>query len=149
LAERSYACSAQAPDNAEKQCYFYSGAAFSTGQTLECKHPLKEIAMPSLSIIRATLVCMCIAAALAGCKKAEAPPAPALDSSSSSSVAAPTAAVPASPATTPPATTDSGNASSMPQSTPAELSKEQESSAMPMPGQVNNHSTTAPEEEKK
>lgn len=108
--------------------------------------------MSGLSVTRSLFICACLATALAGCKKAEAPPSPALDSSgsTSSSVAAPSSAMPASEATTAPTTTpDSSDAANTPQSTPAELSKQQESSAMPMPGQVNNHSTATPNEEKK
>lgn len=105
--------------------------------------------MYGISITRSILACACVVAALAGCKKAEAPPAPAVDSSTSSSVAAPSEAMPPSEAATPTAPSSTGDTTGGPaQSSPSELSKGQESSAMPLPGQVNNHSTVTPEKEK-
>lgn len=86
---------------------------------------------------------------LSACKKADAPPTPEVGSS----VAAPVSAVPPSDATMPPpaaVTTNSGNASESPtQADSKALTKEQESSAMPLSGQANNHSTTSPVDQKK
>ncbi len=104
--------------------------------------------MFGISITRSILACACVAAALAGCEKAEAPPTPAVESpsSTSSSVAAPSEAMPPSEAAIPVQPPTNGDTASGPaQSTPNELSKEQESSAMPLPGQANNHSTVTPE----
>lgn len=111
--------------------------------------------MYGISITRSLLACACVVAALAGCKKAESPPTPAMDSSNpaSSSVAAPSEAMPPSDATMPTAPPSSSSSSGdatggPPQSSPSELNKGQESSAMPLPGQTNNHSTVTPEKEK-
>ncbi len=104
-----------------------------------------------MSFSRSILVSAFLALLLIGCKKAETPPTPKLDSSGS--VAAPVSAMPPSEATTPAAgpgaTTGSGDASGPTQATPKELSKEQESSAMPLSGQANNHSTAPSASEKK
>lgn len=100
-------------------------------------------------LARTMLVPAVLVLVLSACKKAEAPPKPEVGSS----VAAPVSALPPSDATMPaPAasTTHSGDASGGPtQAQSKELSKEQESSAMPLPGQANNHSTTDPIEQKK
>lgn len=108
--------------------------------------------MSGISITRSILACACVVAALAGCKKTEAPATPTVDSSSS--VAAPSEAMPPSEAVTPTGPTSTGDASTgdassgPAQSDPSELSKRQESLAMPLPGQTNNHSTVTPEKEK-
>jgi uncharacterized membrane protein len=91
------------------------------------------------------VACALIALALTGCKKADAPPAP----QTSESVAVPAGSVPASdanmaPAAAPPATGDSGSANAPAQTNPRTLSEEEESTSMPQPGQVNNHSTVDP-----
>jgi hypothetical protein len=90
--------------------------------------------------------CALIALSLSGCKKADAPPAP---KTSSNSVAAPSSSMPPSdasitPATPTPAASANGDANGPAQSNPKSLSKEEESSAMPQSGQVNNHSTANP-----
>ena len=104
-----------------------------------------------MSFSRSILVSAVLALVLVGCKKADTPPAPKLDSSGS--VAAPVSAMPPSEASTPPAaagaTTGSGDASGTTQANPKELSKEQESAAMPLSGQANNHSTAPAANEKK
>lgn len=97
---------------------------------------------------RYMLVPAFLALVLTACKKADAPPTPEVGSS----VAAPASTLPPSDATMPaPAatTTNSGNASGPTQADSKELTKEQESSAMPLSGQANNHSTTDPVEQKK
>lgn len=102
-----------------------------------------------MSFTRSVFVSAFLVTLLLGCKKAEAPPTPALDSAPS--VAAPSSALPPSDAYTMPGapSTSSGDASGPTQATPSELSKEQQSSSMPLPGQSNNHSTANPIEEKK
>lgn len=104
-----------------------------------------------MTFSRSILVSACLALFLIGCKKAETPPAPKLDSSGS--VAAPVSAMPPSEASTPAAAptagTGSGDASGSTQATPKELSKDQESSAMPLSGQANNHSTAPSASDKK
>lgn len=104
-----------------------------------------------MSFANAVFVSAFAATLLLGCKKAEAPPAPKLDSSSS--VAAPNASMPPSDATITPSppsgTHPNGDANGPTQATPKELSKDQESSAMPLSGQVNNHSTANTTSEKK
>lgn len=104
-----------------------------------------------MSLSRSILVSAVLALVLVGCKKADTPPAPKLDSSGS--VAAPVSAMPPSEASTPAAgpgaTTGSGDASGSTQATPKELSKEQESSSMPLSGQANNHSTAPSVSDKK
>lgn len=97
---------------------------------------------------RSLLVSAFLAILLTGCKKAEAPPAPAMEGS----VAAPQSALPPSDATlpaTPYSTSSSGNAGGPAQTDPKELTKQQESTDMPLSGQANNHSTPEPIEKKK
>jgi hypothetical protein len=100
---------------------------------------------------RSILASAFVAILLIGCKKAETPPVPKMDSSGS--VAAPVTSMPPSEASTPPAApgavTGSGDASGTTQASPKELSKEQESAAMPLSGQANNHSTAPPADSKK
>lgn len=70
-------------------------------------------------------------------------PAAVVPATSDKSVAAPPSATPPSDASIPAATAStqgSGNANSATQANPAELQKSQEQAAMPMSGQVNNHS---------
>jgi hypothetical protein len=104
-----------------------------------------------MAYTRSILVSAFLAILLIGCKKAETPPVPKVDSGGS--VAAPPTAMPPSEASTPPAaagaTTGSGDASGTTQANPKELSKEQESAAMPLSGQANNHSTAPAANEKK
>jgi hypothetical protein len=102
-----------------------------------------------MSFIRSVLACAFLATLLLGCKKADAPPVPALNSPSAS-VAAPSSTLPPSDAAIAPATPSASdsNAGGPTQASPSELSKEQESSVMPLPGQVNNHSTANPDEKK-
>ncbi len=106
------------------------------------------------SIPAVVLVPVFAAVLLAGCKKAETPPAPKLGDTpgTSGSVAAPASSLPPSDGTlstaprgaAPGTTTDSGDAAGTTQAHPQNLSKDEESSAMPKSGQANNHSTTDP-----
>lgn len=102
---------------------------------------------PSVSV----LAVFALAVALAGCQKSEeaaqqesaTQPAPA----ATESVAKPETQMPPSDAAIKPdtpaggPTADSGSASGTSQDNPNELTKREESTAMPLPGQVNNHST--------
>ncbi|MGV8897856.1 MAG: hypothetical protein ACOH2B_01250 [Burkholderiaceae bacterium] len=105
-----------------------------------------------MSFARSVLISAFLATLLIGCKKAETPPAPTLGETSGS-VAAPENTVPPPDAHMPAAgsgaMTGSGDASGPTQADPAELSKEQESTEMPMPGQANTHSTPDTTDEKK
>ncbi|MDO9419260.1 MAG: hypothetical protein Q7T66_01220 [Herminiimonas sp.] len=97
---------------------------------------------------RSILVSAFLATLLIGCKKAETPPAPTMGGS----VASPESALPPSDSALPAApasTSDSGNANGPAQTNPKELTKQQESTDMPLSGQANNHSTTDPIEKKK
>ncbi|MNR90721.1 hypothetical protein D3C72_217120 [compost metagenome] len=100
---------------------------------------------------RSILVSAFLAVLLIGCKKAETPPVPKVDSGGS--VATPAASMPPSEASTPPAAagavSGSGDAAGATQATPKELSKAEESAAMPMSGQANNHSTAPSVTDKK
>ncbi len=95
---------------------------------------------------RSILVSAFLAILLIGCKKADAPPAPTMGS-----VATPESLLPKSDGKLPSATgtSSSGNASGPAQTDAKELTKQQESTAMPLSGQANNHSTTDPVEKKK
>ena len=100
---------------------------------------------------RTILASLFLATLLIGCKKAEAPPTPKLDGATGS-VALPASTLPASDGklpNQPTGTSDSGNAYGSTQADSKELTKEQESAAMPLSGQANNHSTTNPVEQKK
>ncbi|CAL63554.1 hypothetical protein; putative exported protein [Herminiimonas arsenicoxydans] len=101
---------------------------------------------------RTILASLFLATLLIGCKKAEAPPTPKLEGATGS-VALPASSLPASDGKLPdqPATgtSDSGNAYGSTQADSKELTKEQESAAMPLSGQANNHSTPNPAEQKK
>lgn len=107
------------------------------------------------SVFASTISSVFVLAMLAGCKKAETPPTPSLGDtpSTSGSVAAPPSSMPPSESKTVPApagaTTDSGDAAGTTQAHPQDLTKEEESSAMPKSGQVNNHSTANPVGEQK
>jgi hypothetical protein len=97
---------------------------------------------------RSILVSAFLATLLIGCKKAETPPAPTMGGS----VAAPESALPPSDSklpATPSVTSSSGNANGPAQTDSKELTKQQESTDMPLSGQANNHSTTDPVEKKK
>jgi hypothetical protein len=98
---------------------------------------------------RTVFACALIGAALSGCKKADAPPAP----KTSGSVALPQSSLPGSDANMRPAApsdtrSDNGDANAPAQNNPSSLNKEQESSGMPLSGQVNNHSTANPNDDK-
>lgn len=102
---------------------------------------------------RTILASLFLATLLIGCKKAEAPPTPKLDGATGS-VAAPSSSLPTSDGKLPSdmsasGASSSGNASGSTQADPKELTKEQESTAMPLSGQTNNHSTATPLNEKK
>lgn len=101
---------------------------------------------------RAILVSTLLATLLIGCNKIDTPPTPTLGGATGS-VAAPASALPPSDAKLPAAQSgtspNSGDASGPSQATSRQLSNEQESSAMPLPGQVNNHSSANPTGEKK
>lgn len=105
-----------------------------------------------MSVAHSVLVSAFLATLLIGCKKAETPPAPTLGETTGS-VAAPENTVPPPDAQMPAAgsgaMTGSGDASGPAQTDPMELSKEQESSAMPLPGQANTHSMPDTTGEKK
>lgn len=107
------------------------------------------------SVFLSTVSSVFVLAMLAGCKKAETPPTPSMGDtpSTSGSVAAPPSSMPPSETQTTPApaggTTDSGDAAGPTQAHPQNLTKEEESSAMPKSGQVNNHSTANPVGEQK
>lgn len=105
-----------------------------------------------MSIARCILACAFLATLLSACKKAETPPAPTLGETSGS-VAVPENRVPSPDAQMPPAAsgaaTGSGDSSGPSQADPTELSKEKETSAMPLPGQANSHSTPDTTGEKK
>jgi hypothetical protein len=107
------------------------------------------------SVFASAVSSVFVLALLAGCKKAETPPAPSMGDtpSTSGSVAAPSSSMPPSETQTTPApsgsTTDSGDAAGVTQAHPQNLTKEEESSSMPNSGQVNNHSTTNPVGEQK
>lgn len=95
---------------------------------------------------RSILVSAFLAILLIGCKKADAPPAPTMGS-----VAAPETTLPPSDGKLPnnSGTSSSGNAGGPAQTDPKELTKQQESTDMPLSGQANNHSTTDPIDKKK
>lgn len=102
-----------------------------------------------MALSHTVFACALVAAALSGCKKADAPPAP----QTSSSVALPESGRPASDTSMPPAApastaSDNGNANLSAQNNPSSLSKEQETSGMPLSGQANNHSTANPGNDK-
>jgi hypothetical protein len=95
-------------------------------------------------------------AALSGCKKAEAPPMPTTMQSppTSGSVALPASKLPPSDATIPPQNPAptahaNGDANAPAQNNPKQLGKSEESAAMPLSGQANNHSTPNPTDDKK
>lgn len=94
---------------------------------------------------RSVLISAFVASALLGCQKTETPPTPtATVNPPSESVAAPQSTLPPSDASIKPdapATGASGDGNSPNQASQRELSNAQESTAMPLPGQVNNHST--------
>jgi hypothetical protein len=102
------------------------------------------------SVFASAVSSVFVLALLAGCKKAETPPAPSLGDSpsTSGSVAAPPSSMPPSETQTVPSasgsTTDSGDAAGPTQAHPQNLTKEEENSGMPNSGQVNNHSTANP-----
>jgi hypothetical protein len=105
-------------------------------------------------ILRSAMTAALFAMSIAGCQKASDPPKPVASGDTSksagNSVAMPSTALPPSdsaiaPATPNATTADAGKTS---QANPKELDKQQESTSMPMPGQVNNHSTPAPLEKK-
>jgi|GEM_PF-3542411 len=91
-----------------------------------------------------------LAAIAAGCDRMNTAPKPVTASetghASGPSVALPSSSLPPSDAALKPAAPDaagsSGQASNQTQATPNNLTKEQQTSSMPMPGQVNNYSTT-------
>lgn len=102
-----------------------------------------------MTLSHTILACALVAATVAGCKKADAPPAP----QTSGSVALPESSRPSSDAAMPPsapssAPVDNGNANAPAQNNPQTLNKNEESTAMPLSGQVNNHSTAQPENDK-
>ncbi len=108
-----------------------------------------------MSLPRSVLIFAFLATLLVGCKKAETPPTPALGETSGS-VAAPENTVPPPDAQIPVAgsgaATGSGDFNGPTQANPAELTKEEESTEMPLPGQANAHSvpdTTDTTDEKK
>lgn len=114
-----------------------------------------------MNISRMSIVLSAAVLFMAGCQKASEPPTPVTSSaagstpstSSSTSVAAPSSALPPSDAAIKPAapgsTGNSGDAQSPTQANPAALTKQEEKTAMPQSGQVNNHSVPETTGEKK
>lgn len=103
------------------------------------------------SVLASTLSSAMLVALLAGCDRAETPPAPKTGDSpgTSGSVAAPPSSMPAPETSTPSSSSgntmgDSGDASGPTQAHPKDLTKQEESTTMPNSGQVNNHSTANP-----
>jgi hypothetical protein len=96
-----------------------------------------------MSIPRTATTCIFLAMLATGCNKASEPPKP-----TNSSVALPEKAMPQSDADIKTAPMDPAapilNSAKPSQANPVELSKRQESAAMPMPGQANDHSTPDP-----
>jgi hypothetical protein len=93
---------------------------------------------------------------LIGCQKATDTPKPVASNAdpvpASESVAASPSALPTPDSAikpTGPTPSTSGDANAPSQAASSELNKAQESAAMPLPGQVNNHSTPAPLSDKK
>lgn len=105
--------------------------------------------------IAAFAVCSVFSLLLAACQKSGEPPKPVTSDSGttsapaagSGSVAAPSAALPPADAAMKPegaaAPSTSGDHNGTTQATPKDLSKPEEKTAMPMPGQANDHSNTA------
>lgn len=111
-----------------------------------------------MNINRITLVsCMIGTLYLAGCEKASEPPKPTSSTSEAAtptqSVAAPPSAVPPSDAairpTGPQGAPTSANAGTPTQANPTELTKREEQTAMPQPGQANDHSVPDTTSQKK
>ncbi len=96
-----------------------------------------------MPILRTASTCIFLALLATGCNKANEPPKPA-----DSSVELPQAAMPQSDAALKSAQPDqaapTAGSSQQSQANPAELSNAQESAAMPMPGQANDHSIPDP-----
>lgn len=106
--------------------------------------------------LRPVYLCVMLAIPIIGCEKFTDPPKPASTATTSKapneSVALPSNALPPSDAAinvAPPSPASGDPSSTSSQASPKELSKQQESTAMPMPGQVNNHSTPEPLDKKK
>ncbi len=104
-----------------------------------------------MSAIRPICAAFLMVALLAGCDKINQPPKPvsstAVINDSGKSEALPPGAMPASDASMKPAAPDASagkTSDTASQASPKELSKAEESVSMPMPGQVNNHSTPDP-----
>jgi hypothetical protein len=104
-------------------------------------------------MLRFATASVLLAVLVAGCQKSPQPPASTSSNDASKpadqSVAAPPGMVPPTDAAIkpePPPDSTSPVASS--QASPKELSKQQEATSMPLPGQVNNHSTPAPLDKK-
>jgi hypothetical protein len=104
--------------------------------------------------IAAFAVCAIFSLLLTACQKAGEPPKPVTSDSGAASAPAAGGSVAAPPATVPPsdaamkpegaaAPSTSGDHNAATQATPKDLSKPEEKTAMPMPGQANDHSNTA------
>lgn len=110
----------------------------------------------NMSMLHSTIVGVVLGLLVIGCDKAKEPPKPTASGNASTpadkSVAASSGALPPSDASikSAPAAGTAANADPTvtSQASPKELSKQQESTAMPLPGQVNNHSTPAPLDKK-
>jgi hypothetical protein len=103
-------------------------------------------------MLRFATASVLLAVSVAGCQKSPQSPAPTSSNGTSKpadqSVAAPPGTVPPSNAAIKPAPSDSAPPVVASQASPNELSKQQEAASMPLPGQVNNHSTPAPLDKK-
>jgi hypothetical protein len=100
----------------------------------------RKLFMP---ILRTASTCIFLALLATGCNKASEPPQP-----TDSPIDLPQAAMPQSDAAIKATPLDqaaaTSNSTNQSQANPAELSKSQESNAMPMPGQANDHSLPNP-----
>jgi hypothetical protein len=96
-----------------------------------------------MPILRTASTCIFLALLATGCNKASEPPKP-----TDSPIDLPQAAMPQSDAAIRTAPLDqatlNSDSTNQSQANPAELSKYQESAAMPMPGQANDHSLPNP-----
>jgi hypothetical protein len=106
-----------------------------------------------MHMLRFVTASVLLAVSVAGCQKSPQSPAPTSSNGTSKpvdqSVAAPPDTVPSSDAAIKPAPPpDSAPPVVTSQASPKELSKQQEATSMPLPGQVNNHSTPAPLDKK-
>jgi hypothetical protein len=107
-----------------------------------------------MNTLRSAVTIALLTMLIAGCQKASDPPKPVAAGetakSSDKSVAMPSGALPLSDSAIKPAAPDgtTEDEAKTSQASPKNLDKQQESTAMPMPGQANDHSTPEPLEKK-